>query len=57
MTLAVLTPMVTYSMHVYILKMAVSPLCIGVAFISFNELQMRLVCCAWVLWNLFRIMI
>ena len=45
-TLAIFMPMVTYSMHVYILKMVVSPLCIGAVFISFSELEMRLVCCA-----------
>ena len=46
MTLAIFTLMVTYFMRVYILKMAVSPLCIGVVFISFTELEMRLVCCS-----------
>jgi len=44
--LAIFMLMVTYSMHVYILKMAVSPLCVGAVFISFTELETRLVCCA-----------
>jgi len=34
--------MVTYSMNVYILKMAVSPLCIGAEFISYRDLEMRI---------------
>jgi len=35
-----------YSIHVYILKMAVNLLCIGSVFISFTKLETRLVCCA-----------
>ena len=46
MTLAMFMQMVTYSVHVYILKMVVSPLCVGAVFISFSELETRLVCCA-----------
>jgi len=37
--------MVTYSMHVYILKMAVSqlsPLCVGAEFISYSDLETRI---------------
>jgi len=31
-------------MHVYILKMAVSPFCIGAEFILYNDLEMHIHC-------------
>jgi len=41
-TTAIFTLIVTYSMHVYILKVAISSLCVGAEFISFSELEMRI---------------